>query len=60
VHSATETVFGEMPTEYEDLPPPIAARSPHEQAVPSSSQLRGLIPPPERFRPADLTHMLYG
>jgi len=57
-----ETVFGEMDSEYEDLPASYRSHgSPHEQAVPLTIyNYRGELPPPERFvANADLTHMLF-
>jgi phosphonoacetate hydrolase len=57
-----ETVFGEMDSEYEDLPASYRSHgSPHEQAVPLTIyNYRGELPPLERFRAnADLTHMLF-
>jgi hypothetical protein len=57
-----ETVFGEMPSEYEDLPPTYRSHgSPYEQAVPLIIyNYRAALPPAARFTTnADLTHMLF-
>jgi hypothetical protein len=54
-----ETVFGEMPTEYETCRRPIARTAAH-QAVPIIYNYCGSFRHPRFVANADLTHMLYG